>query len=86
MTNEGFQRALLSFARRKPLLPFQIEFMSGDLIRIVHPEAVRVRGNIIFYVAPTGHQRLFDSTSVCQLRDDESNFKPPTPSRDIFST
>jgi hypothetical protein len=78
MTSKGFERALLSFTRRRPFLPFEIQLITGDQIRIVHPEAVQIRGNIIFHVAPNGRQRLFDSTSVCQLRDDEPDLKLPS--------
>jgi len=48
MTPRSFQRALLSFTRRKPFLPFRIELISGDHFTVAHPEAVQIRGNLIF--------------------------------------
>ena len=76
MTLKGFQRALRSFARRSPFLPFQIELVSGSLIRVTHPEAVRIRENVVIHVAPNGRQRLFDFTSVCQLSDEDPHDIP----------
>jgi len=71
MTLFGFAQALRSFARRRPFLAYRIEFTSGALIRVSHPEAVRMRGSVVIHVAPTGKQRLFDFTSVCQFLDEE---------------
>jgi hypothetical protein len=69
VTPQGFERALRSFARRRPFLPYSIEFVSGDLLQIAHPEAADIRGNVVLHIAPDGRQRLFDSWSVCQLLD-----------------
>lgn len=71
MTKAGFARALRSFASRTPFQTYWIEFLSGDRLRITHPEAAQIRGNLILHVAPNGCQRLFDSESVCQLLDEE---------------
>jgi hypothetical protein len=69
MIRFALQRALLSFTRRRPFLPFEMELTSGDKFLVAHPEAVQMRGNLIYYIATTGRQRLFDSSSVCQLLD-----------------
>jgi hypothetical protein len=80
MTPRAFQRALVAFTRRKPFLPFQIELISGDQFLIAHPEALRIRGNLILHVVTTGRQRLFEPASVCQLLDKET--QPHLPSFD----
>ncbi len=72
MTPKGFQRALRSFASRRPFRHFWIEYASGDRVLVSHPEAALVRGTVVVHTAPNGRQRLFDSSSVCQLLDVES--------------
>ena len=72
MTPAGFARALRAFTVRRPFQPFFIEFHSGDRLRIIHPEAVTIRGDVFIYTSPTDRYRLFDGTSVCQLLDIES--------------
>ena len=71
MTTPNCQRALRAFAGRQPFQRFVIEFMSGDVLVVRHPEAVRFRGDVVVYTSPQGTQRLFDSASVCQLLDEE---------------
>jgi hypothetical protein len=71
MTEAGFARALRSFAQRVPFEPYWLEFQSGDRLRISHPEAAQIRGNLVLHVAPNGRQRLFDCESICQLLDEE---------------
>ena len=44
MTDENLVRALYAFTRRRPFVPFLIQLMSGEMIRIAHPEAIRPRG------------------------------------------
>jgi hypothetical protein len=61
--------AYQAFARRRPFKPFLIELVSGDRIRVAHPEAVVVRGPFLYFVGPGYQSRLFVSTDVCQLLD-----------------
>jgi hypothetical protein len=67
MTAEGFERALRTFARRRPFRTFCMELHSGAVIRVAHPEAASVRGNVVVFIETDASHRLFDSTSVCQL-------------------
>jgi hypothetical protein len=55
-----------------------IEFMTGDMLLVKHPEAVRFRGDVVTYPSPVGTQRLFDSDSVCQLLDEEERAAMPS--------
>jgi hypothetical protein len=81
MTWFGFAQALRSFSQRRPFLPYRIEFIIGAVIRVSHPEAVRMRSSVVIHVSPSGKQRLFDFTSVCQFLDgEELTLSPPQPS------
>jgi hypothetical protein len=67
MTADAFRRALRAFCRHAPLAPFIIEFQTGDSIEITHPEAVMIDRRLAIATQPDRCQRLFDSSSVCQL-------------------
>ena len=77
MTAEGFERALRSFARRRPFRSFHIEFVSGTTLPVTHPEAAHIRGNVVLHIATDGRQRLFDCTSVCELIEDVRDLPLP---------
>jgi hypothetical protein len=70
MTLQEFEIAYRSFARRRPFKPILVEVMSGDRVRISHPEALVRRNALLYFVGPGYHARLFASTSVCQLLDE----------------
>jgi hypothetical protein len=70
MTPENFVVALRAFVRRQPFRPFRVELTSGDRIRVQHPEALLMRGQVVMYIAPDTSVKLFDSSSVCQLFDE----------------
>ncbi len=72
MTPAGLRRALRAFAARRPFQSFLIEFHSGDRLRVNHPEAATILGDVVVYKSPRNQYRVFDSTSVCQLLDIES--------------
>lgn len=71
MNHDAFRRALLAFTRRAPFIPFVIEFTTGESLRVTHPEAAMVRGDLVVFTHRSGKQRLFDGCSVCQLMDDD---------------
>jgi hypothetical protein len=70
MTPQNFRIALRAFTRRTRFRPFLVELVSGDRIRVVHPEALALRGQVAMYVAPDDSVKLFDSESVSQLSDE----------------
>jgi hypothetical protein len=43
MTFENFVAAWQAFLARKPFLPCVVQLMTGDTIRVVHPEALVLR-------------------------------------------
>jgi hypothetical protein len=73
LTFNNFVRSLRAFCRRRPFSPFLVEMVSGTVLRVPHPEAVRLYGEVAMYTAPDSTERLFDCTSVCEMYD-----VPPT--------
>jgi len=74
VTPEQFDQVLRAFVRRRPFRPFLIELISGDRLRVAHPEAIELRGEMWVVVAGPGRQyRVFVASAVCQLLD------PPEP-------
>lgn len=69
MNPANFPAALKAFTRRQPFRKFVIEHTNGDRFRVDHPEALVLRGNIIMHLDNRMVHRVFDSESVCQLRD-----------------
>ena len=67
MLFKNFARTLRAFCVRRPFSPFMVELSSGTVLRIPHPEALILRGEVAVFTAPDSTQRLFDCTSVCQL-------------------
>jgi hypothetical protein len=69
MTTEQFDAAIRALRRRRPFLPFLIEFTSGSQQQIGHPEAIR--NEILFYTMrnPNGSYVLFTAESVSLLLD-----------------
>lgn len=75
MIPQNFAIALRGFQRRKPFLPFLIELLTVERLRVQHPEAVALRGQVAVFVAPDAAVKLFDGASVCQLLDESA---PPS--------
>jgi hypothetical protein len=70
MKPEQFEKALRGFLRRRPFRPFLIELVSGDKLRVTHPEAIELRGELWVLVAGPGQRyRVFTAAVVCQLLD-----------------
>lgn len=69
MTLANFASVLRSFSHRVPFQHYMAELVSGQIITVVHPEALALRGRIVAFVSPERQYRLFDSSSVCQLFD-----------------
>ena len=69
MTPANFRIALHAFTGRRPFQRFLVELMTGERLRVDHPEALVLRGEVVMHVGKGVAYRLFDSQSVCQLRD-----------------
>jgi hypothetical protein len=67
MEAEAFERALRTFARRKPFQPFLVELVSGTNMLIEHPEALIFRGRVAVYIDKDNEITILDNTSVSKL-------------------
>lgn len=54
MEREHFDRTLSALRRRAPFRPFAVRFVSGESVRVDHPEALVVRAGVAAYLAPAG--------------------------------
>jgi hypothetical protein len=69
MTADEFDTALRAFQRRRPFLPFLLEFVSGATLRITHPEVIRKRGIVYAFRSTDGRYTLFSAGSISHLSD-----------------
>ena len=67
MTGEHFQTVIRGFQRRTPLKPYVVELVSGDRVRVDHPEALVIRGGIGVFVGPAGGPTICDHEGVSQV-------------------
>jgi hypothetical protein len=69
MTKNEFDAIFSAFLRRRPFRPFLIEFFSGTIIRIGHPEVLRDESGIFVLRLPDGVTTAFVAGSVSHLFD-----------------
>ncbi len=67
MTTAHFDRSLRALQRRKPFKAFTVELVSGEKIKVDHPEALVLRDGVAVFVAKGGYPILFDHEGVSQL-------------------
>jgi hypothetical protein len=67
MRSYQFEHAVRILCRRRPFRLYTVEFMTGELLVIKHPEALAVRSRFATLTEPDGSRRYFDAHSVCQL-------------------
>jgi hypothetical protein len=67
MTADHFQTRVRAFQKRVPFVPYYIELVSGDRVRIDHPEALVVRGGVAVFVSHDGAPTIFDHEGVSQV-------------------
>jgi hypothetical protein len=67
MTLDHFEKALRAVWRRTPFRPFLVEMVSGDIIRVDHPEALVRRKGVAVFISSDGVPTLFDHESVSQV-------------------
>jgi hypothetical protein len=75
MTADHFQTTIRAFQRRAPFKPYIVELVSGDRVRVDHPEALVIRGGVGVFVTAAGAPTIFDHEGVSQIFADsaESN-------------
>jgi len=64
MTPEHFQTTIQAFQRRAPFRPYFVELVSGDRVRVDHPEALVIRGGVAVFVTSQGAPVIFDHEGV----------------------
>ncbi|HEY8751359.1 MAG TPA: hypothetical protein VIM11_25485 [Tepidisphaeraceae bacterium] len=67
MTAEHFQTTIRAFQRRTPFQAYLVELVSGDRVRVDHPEALVVRGGVAVFVSADGAPVIFDHEGVSQV-------------------
>jgi hypothetical protein len=69
VTQDQFDAAYRAYCKRRPFRPFFIEFVSGNQLKVTHPEAVFDAE--VYYVdrrADSGYE-IFAAESVSRLLD-----------------
>ena len=72
MTVEHFQTTIRAFQRRSPFQTYVVELVSGDRVRVDHPEALVLRGGVAVYVSANGEPTIVDHEGVSQISGDSS--------------
>ena len=69
MTEDELTVAFRAHGSRRPFRPFLIEFNSGAVALVPHPESIDHRGPLFHYRGPNRAQSLFTAGSDCRLLD-----------------
>jgi len=67
MTSEHFQTTIRAFQRRVPFQAYFVELVSGDRVRVDHPEALVIRGGVAVFVSADGAPAIVDHEGVSQV-------------------
>jgi hypothetical protein len=67
MVAKNLERSLRALTRRKPFRPFTVELVSGDRVKVDHPEALVYRAGVAVYISPAGSLTVFDHEGVSQI-------------------
>ncbi|MFT3789253.1 MAG: hypothetical protein QM770_24250 [Tepidisphaeraceae bacterium] len=67
MTPEHFQATIQAFQQRVRFRPFFVELVSGDRVKVDHPEALVLRGGVGVFVTNQGAPVIFDHEGVSQV-------------------
>jgi hypothetical protein len=67
MTAEHFQTTIRAFQRRTPFEAYFVELVSGDRVRVDHPESLVIRGGVAVFVSADGAPAIFDHEGVSQV-------------------
>ena len=67
MVAEHFQTTIRAFQRRSPFRPYIVELVSGERVKVDHPEALVIRGGVAVFVNAEGAPSIFDHEGVSQI-------------------
>ncbi len=77
MVAEHFHTTIRAFQKRTPFKAYVVELVSGDRVRVDHPEAMVIRGGVAVFVNADGAPSIFDHEGASQVIAElpESNSK-----------
>ena len=67
MNAQVFDATIRAFQRRTPFRAYVVELVSGDRVRVDHPEALVIRGGVGVFVSAAGAPSIFDHEGVSQV-------------------
>ena len=67
MTAEPFQTTIQAFQRCTPFKPCIVDLVSGDRVRVDHPEALVIRGDVGVFVNSSVAPTIFDHEGVSHV-------------------
>jgi len=67
VTTDHFQTTIRAFRRRTPFKTYAVELVSGDRVRVDHPEALVIRAGVGVFVNVSGAPTIFDHEGVSQI-------------------
>ena len=67
VTPEHFLTTMRGFQRQVPFRPYVVELVSGDRVRVDHPEALVVRGGAAVYLSAEGAPSIFHHEGVSRV-------------------
>jgi hypothetical protein len=69
VTDQEFSVGLRAFSRRQPFRPYLIEFVSGRVLQVRHPEGIAPFARVWLFHEAHGARVVFSSSSVCRFLD-----------------
>jgi len=66
MTTDHVQTTIRAF-QRTPFNPYIVELVSGDRVKVDHPEALVIRAGVGVFVSASGAPTIFDHEGVSQI-------------------
>lgn len=67
MSAGHFQTTIRAFQKRVPFQAYLVELVSGDRVRVDHPEALVIRGGVAVFVSADGTPTTFDHGGVSHI-------------------
>jgi hypothetical protein len=67
MRLENFEKALFAYQKRKPFRSYRVRFVSGEHLKVDHPETLIMRAGVAVHFDSKGVPTLFDHESVSEV-------------------
>jgi hypothetical protein len=69
MTADELEPATRAFLAQRPFRHFLVEFLSGTVVSVHHPEALHRHGDLFTCRGADSIKRVFTAASVCQVTE-----------------